>query len=83
MNYKTVGFQLKLDKAEKVENMFYYIANKKNEKIKSVQKNITEQVKELGGVEPNLRSLFKPNNQIFYDIIEEEYLRLGGKLWGQ
>ena len=79
MVYKTVGFQLKLDKAEKVENMFYYIANKRNEKVKDVQREVKEKVEALGGVEPNLRSLFKANNQVFYDIIEEEYKRLGGK----
>ena len=79
MEYKTIGFQLKLDKAEKIENMFYYIANKRNEKVKDVQKEIKAKVKSLGGVEPNLRSLFKANNQVFYDIIEEEYKRLGGQ----
>ena len=40
MVYKTIGFQLKLDKAEKLENMFYYIANKRNEKVKDVQREV-------------------------------------------
>tara|TARA_Y100000361_G_scaffold126227_1_gene120073 strand:+ start:69 stop:341 length:273 start_codon:yes stop_codon:yes gene_type:complete len=90
MSYKTVGFQFKLDKAEKLEKMFYYIANKENEKLRKVEKEIGLKIEELGNikgaerekalVKANLRPFFKPNNQILYDIIEKEYERLGGKL---